>query len=255
MFDPQFQGRVLALAGFFFAPGKIITADADMAVGDNDFKIGINKTVAGASALPLPTTSIPTSRGLVIYDAKGDAGTNNITVQGGGNNIDGAANYVISRNFGLVWIEWTGTIWKVLLELNNAAGAVGAHAATHQNGGADALTVYGNQAANLLWAGPASGAAAAPAFRALAVNDLPNNHVKQYSGAGVGAAGPVAAVGTKVGDKVLAVIGFVTATGVLADIDARDDFEATVTVVDQIQQVDAGDLSANTYLFLVQPKS
>lgn len=47
------------------------------------------------------------------------------------------------------------------------------HAPTHQNGGTDVLTSHATTAANLVWASPASGAAAGPSFRALAMADVP----------------------------------------------------------------------------------
>lgn len=247
MFDPQFQGRILALAGLFLAPAKIITANADLAVGDNDFRIGINKTIASATALPLPTTSIPTSRGLIVYDAKGDAATNNITIQGGGNNIDGAANYVITRNWGLVWIEWTGTAWKVLFELNNAAGAVGAHAASHAADGSDELAILAEQAANRFLAGPATGADADPAYRAIVPKDVPANSHAQLISPGRNGAGAMTLTGAAVGDAVQSIINFTDGSQV-----ALAGFESAITVADQIQQTVATDFSAKKLIILLK---
>jgi hypothetical protein len=46
-----------------------------------------------------------------IKDAIGNAGTNNITIQGGGINIDGAASYVINFNLGAITLAYDGTQW------------------------------------------------------------------------------------------------------------------------------------------------
>ena len=69
--------------------------------------------------------------------------------------------------------------------------------------------------------------------------------------AGAVAAGPCTAAGLKVGDLVLSVTGVAAAT--VGDQSAK--FEATITVNDQIQQVDAGNLSSNVYMALVHRKS
>jgi hypothetical protein len=68
---------------------------------------------------------------------------------------------------------------------------------------------------------------------------------------GVAAAGPITLTGVKVGDKVLGVCS-VTA-GVLGDKSAH--FETAITVIDQIQQTQAANLTANTYVALIARKS
>lgn len=74
-----------------------------------------------------------------------------------------------------------------------------------------------------------------------------------YSASGLSSAGAITTTGTKVGDKVLAVMGFVTSSSVWVGLDTTH-FESVVTVNDQIQQ-SSGALNANTYIFLVQPQS
>lgn len=49
-----------------------------------------------------------------IKDNSGLAGTNNITVSGNGNNIDGAASYTISSNYDSIDVVYNGTQWNVL---------------------------------------------------------------------------------------------------------------------------------------------
>ena len=82
-------------------------------------------------------------------------------------------------------------------------------------------------------------------------SDIKTALIKPYQAVGVAAAGPITVTGVKVGDKVSVALGWVTSAGTLVGLDSTH-FEATVTVANQIQQLSA-DLSANTYLFLVQP--
>lgn len=49
-----------------------------------------------------------------VKDKSGNAGTNNITVSGNGNNIDGAATYPINTNYGKATFVFNGTTWNVL---------------------------------------------------------------------------------------------------------------------------------------------
>lgn len=94
-----------------------------------------------------------------------------------------------------------------------------------------------------LWAGGGGGG----------LTDVPAPIIKSYQGVGSNGAGAITTTGTKIGDRVVAVFGWVTATGVVLGLDTTR-FETTVTVANQIQQLNTN-LSANTYLFLVQPRS
>ena len=67
--------------------------------------------------------------------------------------------------------------------------------------------------------------------------------------AGLAAAGSIAVAGAAVGDNVEIVVGL-TVPG-----DASASFESTVTVAGHVQQTTGTNLSANQYLFLVQPQS
>ena len=80
------------------------------------------------------------------------------------------------------------------------------------------------------------------------------NVIATYEAAGRATAGAITTTGTKVGDKVIAVLGRVTSTAVWVGL-ANSDFESTVTVANQIQQSTGTNLSANTYVFLVQSQS
>lgn len=68
------------------------------------------------------------------------------------------------------------------------------------------------------------------------------------SAAGVAAAGPVTVAGAVVGDNVAFVLGPTNA-------DAGANFETTVSVAGQVQQTSASNLSANQYVFFLQPQS
>lgn len=66
-----------------------------------------------------PRTIIPAGSPVVgqiytIKDSVGSAGSNNITITPSGNNIDGAASYVINVNFASVNIVYSGTQWLVV---------------------------------------------------------------------------------------------------------------------------------------------
>lgn len=67
--------------------------------------------------------------------------------------------------------------------------------------------------------------------------------------AGRATAGAITCTGAKVGDKVIAATA---SSGTLA---GRSSFEATVTVLNQIQQTTATDLSGGTYDFMVLAQS
>lgn len=73
-----------------------------------DAIIGVTSTAA-ARTITMPNASLTTGQQWEIKDESGGAATNNITVSGNGFNIDGAANYVISTNYGSVSIYWSGS--------------------------------------------------------------------------------------------------------------------------------------------------
>ena len=67
-------------------------------------------TAAGAYTVNLPAAP---SEQMVYYikDYTGNAGANNITVNGNGNNIDGVASMTINTNFGVLRVMWGGARW------------------------------------------------------------------------------------------------------------------------------------------------
>lgn len=68
---------------------------------------------------------------------------------------------------------------------------------------------------------------------------------------GVGAAGAATLTGAAVGDRVLAVLGIISATGV--SVAGSASFESVITVINQIQQIDVGDLQGNDYWVILIP--
>ncbi len=78
--------------------------------------------------------------------------------------------------------------------------------------------------------------------------------LKTYSAAGRNGTGAITVTGTKVGDLVVGALGYVTGTGAITSL-SNSSFESVVTVADQIQQTTATNLTANTFVFLVQPQS
>jgi len=61
----------------------------------------------------VPLASPTTGTAYVIKDSVGTSGTNPITVTPSGKNIDGAASYVLSSNYGSINIVYNGTEWNI----------------------------------------------------------------------------------------------------------------------------------------------
>jgi hypothetical protein len=67
------------------------------------------------------------------------------------------------------------------------------------------------------------------------------------------ASGAITLTGAAIGDHVVAVFGAPTAGGALEAKLPGTDFEAAVTVTDEIQQLSASNLSTKTYIFVLIP--
>lgn len=72
-------------------------------------------------------------------------------------------------------------------------------------------------------------------------------------GVGVAAAGPATLTGAVVGQRVLAIIGNLTAGGPLLVFVPGTDFEATISVINQIQQLSSSDLHLTTIVVILAP--
>lgn len=91
----------------------IKTSAGAYVVSTTETFIVINKTVGAATTVTLPA-SPNTGRMLIVKDGKGDAGANNITVDGNGKTIDSAATKVISTNYDLRRLIYNGTEWNLI---------------------------------------------------------------------------------------------------------------------------------------------
>lgn len=125
-----FRGQKLLLAGFVEEGLRVVLTTPDT-LTDNDYQVACNLTVAGAVALTLPSAGL----GAVfkIWDQKGDAASNNITITpGAGDTIEGAATAVINVAYGcLEIVKESSTNWKIRsrtfvggagLDLSNVSG-------------------------------------------------------------------------------------------------------------------------------------
>jgi hypothetical protein len=78
-----------------------------------DAIIVVDLSVAGPSTVDLPAGSI--GRSLAVVDGGGDAGTNNITIDGNGvQEINGSLTLVLNRNRQGVQLVWNGTEWTIM---------------------------------------------------------------------------------------------------------------------------------------------
>jgi len=110
----------------------VITSGSSYDVQAGDYVITVNKTVAGAITIALPLTP-GTSRSIIVKDGKGDAATNNITIDGNGKTIDGAATYVLATDYQALEIIYNGTEWNAIgeyYELASTGDVVGPASAT-----------------------------------------------------------------------------------------------------------------------------
>lgn len=98
------SGRILAV--------RIHTASVTMAtLTATDDVLVVNRGGAGAAT----TVNLPagiTGRRYIVKDGRGDAAANNITIISATGNIDGAANLVISSNYGYAVVLYNGTQWN-----------------------------------------------------------------------------------------------------------------------------------------------
>lgn len=86
---------------------RIVTSGSITVDVDTDDIIYIDKTVGAATAVALPSVANRESdRPITIVDAKGDAGTNAITITpDGSDTINGQANYVIEFDHGIITLR------------------------------------------------------------------------------------------------------------------------------------------------------
>lgn len=71
-------------------------------------------STGGAFSVTLPAAIPVSGTRVVVKDVAGSAGTNNITIAGNGNNIDGAASQIIATNYGSFTLQSNGTTWMII---------------------------------------------------------------------------------------------------------------------------------------------
>jgi hypothetical protein len=146
---------------------RVVTASGAITVGTTDYNVCADLGTPAAIAVNLPATPV-TGNSYTISDCAGNAATYNLTVTPAAGNIDGSGTYLINTNWGSWSGYYNGTEWKTRSTLGTFNSTVNA---------------------NLIYAGPSSGSAAAAAFRAMALADLPSiatGSVLGYFGAGSG---------------------------------------------------------------------
>lgn len=88
-----------------------VTASGDITQAASDEIICVNKTVGAATTVNL-MASPETGRVVNVLDCKGDANSNNITVDPNGETtINGASTYVINTAYGSIRAYYNGTQW------------------------------------------------------------------------------------------------------------------------------------------------
>lgn len=123
--DPSFRGKKLMLSGFVEEGLRVVLVTPDV-LTDNDYHVATNLTAPGPVAVSFPV--LPVGFRLKVWDQKGDAATNNVTITPyAGETINGAATFAINVAYGCVdLIKESATNWKVvaLSFVNSGAGAV-----------------------------------------------------------------------------------------------------------------------------------
>ena len=90
---------------------RAVTAAGNVVGLASDRLLVINKTVGAATAVSTPPNPTPGQR-FTVLDGKGDAATNNITING---SINGGTSYVISADYGVLHlVAISATAWRIL---------------------------------------------------------------------------------------------------------------------------------------------
>lgn len=112
MLRASFSSTISLANGNVIYKTRVITAAGNVAITAADYYIGINKTVGAATTVNLPSSP---ANGLtfIVKDEKGDAGTNNITINPAAGNIDNAATKVMNINLQSLNLIYNGTQWTV----------------------------------------------------------------------------------------------------------------------------------------------
>ena len=95
------------------AKTSVHTSTGNYTIGNVETILVINKTVAATTTVTLPSSPL-TGRLVFVKDGKGDAATNNITVQAASGNVDGSATQLIAVNYGSLLLIYNGTQWNIV---------------------------------------------------------------------------------------------------------------------------------------------
>ena len=86
------------------------------------------------------------------------------------------------------------------------------------------------------------------------IGNLPSPVIKTYQGTGRSTAGAITATGVNVGDVISGALCWTTSTGAVVGLNTTQ-FVGPVSTTNQIPQTGATDISLQTCLFFVQPRS
>lgn len=93
---------------------RVVTAAGAVTITTADYLVVVNKTVGAATTVNLPAS--PTAGDTyIIKDGKGDAVTNNITIDpDGATTIDGGTTYILNENYGSITVVWNSSEWSII---------------------------------------------------------------------------------------------------------------------------------------------
>jgi len=103
----------IELGGYFKRNVRIVTGAGSIAGISSDDIIMVKKNIGAATSVTLPS-SPDAGRMIVVKDAKGDAFTNNISIQASAGTIDGLSSFVITQNYQAFTFIYNGTEWNVI---------------------------------------------------------------------------------------------------------------------------------------------
>lgn len=106
----------MIVRGQIIDANTVVMTDAGNYTIVNEAVLIVNKTVGAATTVTLPPVAYtPAGRTIEIKDGKGDAATNNITVDANASEtIDGSTTSVIALNYGSLTVVCNGTQWNVV---------------------------------------------------------------------------------------------------------------------------------------------
>jgi len=101
------------LTGNHIFPIRIITGPGNVSVSDSENGVFLNKTIGAPTTVTLPLAP-PAGHLVIVKDKKGDAQTNNVTVDTLVGVIDGFANVLLTQNYQSYIFMFDGTDWTII---------------------------------------------------------------------------------------------------------------------------------------------